>query len=153
MLLLIAYQHGVYLIPVHNALNLRHFNVWQHRLWLSCHDVGHGMVEEFRLPLLHGSPYVAVGYYSGDGLVIVESHAEPELSSRHLYYGFAKVHVLRYYWQVVCSHHVFRGGEKPLSQFAAGMELREVARLEKRPLGAIGTRNGFPELLERLFRQ
>ena len=76
MLLVVHYQYGVYLVLVHDVLYLCNLGGWRHMLGSSGHDVAHSLVEEFCLPFLHGTTYVAVGNESDDTVFLVYRYAQ-----------------------------------------------------------------------------
>ena len=59
--LFVSYEHGMDFVPVHDGLNFGDFGSGQHVFWRACHDVAHGVVEEFGLPALHGTTNITVG--------------------------------------------------------------------------------------------
>ena len=130
MALVVAYEHRVDLVAVHDAFYLRYLGVCGNDLWVACHDVGNGAVEELSLPALHGASDVAVGDQPDDTALLVERHTHAELAFRHVDDGLSQVHVLRNDRQIVGAHYVLGRGKQTLAQFAARMELCEVAWTE-----------------------
>ena len=130
MIILIYYEYRMYLVFVHDALNLRNLGLRSHHFRSGGHDVAHGLIEEFSLPLLHGTADISIGNQTDDTLVFIERDSQSELTLAHMDDSLAQMHLLRDDRHVFAAHHVFGGGEETLAQFAARMELGKVAWLE-----------------------
>ena len=117
-------------MSVHDFLHFSNLRLGQHRLGLTGHNVGHRMVEELRLPTLHGATDVAIGDESHHLAVVVERDSQSQFALAHVDDGLAQVHVLRNDGQFVCTHHILCRGEQFTPQLPTWMELGEVAWLE-----------------------
>lgn len=53
-------EHRVYLVLMHFTLYVSNLRVGSNRLWVSCHNVAYGMIEELGLPPFHSAAYVTI---------------------------------------------------------------------------------------------
>src|SRR5574344_639645 len=125
VVVLVGHEHRVYLVSAHDLLHIGYLRVGTHRLGACGHDVGNGLVEELCLPFLHCPADVAVGDESCY-LSVTLGYTESQLAPANLYDGFAQVHLGSDHRHFLRAHHVARGGQQSLAEFASGVELREV---------------------------
>ena len=125
MPLRIAHQYGMNLVLVHDPLDFRYLSCRQNHLRFSRHDVAHGMVEELRLPSLHRTADVAVGYQPDD-FSVRERNAQSQLSFTDMDDCLAQMHLLRNDGQIVRTHHILRSCQQTFAQLTTWMELCEV---------------------------
>ena len=105
VLVIVGNQNGMYLISVHNLLNLRNLCFWPDGLGRTGHDVAYSAIEELCLPFLSGTTDITVSDQTDDFPVHL-CHTKAQLPFTHKNDGFAEMHLRRQYRQLIATHHI-----------------------------------------------
>ena len=75
MSVIVHHQNRMYLVIVHDILNLGNLGIRRHAFRRTCHHLLHRDVEELVLQTFHGAPHIAVRYQP-DYLIIYHRHTQ-----------------------------------------------------------------------------